>query len=605
MPSRSLKPRTPRRRRDARSEGVALVLVMIFLALMLLLGLATTSMSITEVGAGKNLRLSIDAFNVADAGASHAYELVKNMRGDFTSLLRGTDATLQNGDEFAQHPAQIYNGAALTMTGPATMFDETVVRPIGKQVCADGVGRALVQIDARHYYELVAYDDADDARAYIAASSLESAADPLHRADVDGDQRVVVRSIGYVMRTDVEDPADFSPALAESSAVVDIVVGLTPYPAVVSNDDLMVANAVSITGTLGSVHANDDLVLGSGGINIEESATFSDDDADTPPSGANATADSPYVQGFNGRADALALDDLNPYVYADRCDYVVMAPVPIASSMLPRQALLAKLGAGATQAFTTAGFDALDGTYAYALVSDGAVPPAYTVTRSNVFPWTFVDGAGATAVSVTVKELVGVWSANVTDVPDSVALPARGKSLFVLLPEANSPLSIGATTNGQISLLTNANIHLSAQASLVPSLSITPPLRPAWCRVDVLALAGMDVQLDGTAGVSDSLEGVIYAHEQFALTGSARLVGQVAAKERKLVYDAGTVSYVSDTSATPWSTGGSPVPEHGSVVNGTFQITHSVARGYLGDFAIAAWRQLRDYDARAAGITRP
>src|SRR4051812_26544534 len=86
----------PLTRREA-ERGVALILVMIFLSLMLLLGLATTMTSITEVGVGKNIRLATEAFDTADAGAAHAYELVKNMKGDFTTLLRGNDGVLYSG----------------------------------------------------------------------------------------------------------------------------------------------------------------------------------------------------------------------------------------------------------------------------------------------------------------------------------------------------------------------------------------------------------------------------------------------------------------------------------------------------------------------------
>src|SRR4051794_25187063 len=107
----------PLTRRET-ERGVALVLVMIFLSLMLLLGLATTMTTITEVGVGKNLRLSTEAFDVADAGAAHAYELIRNMKGDFTCLLRGSNWTsfgtgygsyTRDGTQFADRPALTFN----------------------------------------------------------------------------------------------------------------------------------------------------------------------------------------------------------------------------------------------------------------------------------------------------------------------------------------------------------------------------------------------------------------------------------------------------------------------------------------------------------------
>src|SRR5438045_2534300 len=93
-------------------RGVALVLVMIFLMIMTVLGLAITMSGITEVNVGRNTRLTTEAFDTAESGVSDAYELIRNMRGDFTDLIRGSDngkvswsdnlAALKNGDEFQQ-----------------------------------------------------------------------------------------------------------------------------------------------------------------------------------------------------------------------------------------------------------------------------------------------------------------------------------------------------------------------------------------------------------------------------------------------------------------------------------------------------------------------
>lgn len=589
--------RKPVRRRSA-ERGVALILVMIFLALMLLLGLASTMTSITEVNVGGNLKLATEAFDVADAGSAHAFELVRNMSGDFTYLLRGPDGLLKSGDEFHEnHHAISYKlDGTVLQDLPIDNFKSGAVNEIPQTTCHDGIERALVRIDSRHFYELLVYDNAHDPNAYIQNSNFEDLQDTLDDPSIDADQRALIRSIGYVMAQDVATREDFDLNLVASSAVVDTVVGLTPFPAIITDDDLTISNSVEIRGSLGSVHANDDLTLGSGNFVIEQSATFSNQTADMPPSGANQTTQNSHVQGFNGMSGALAIPDLNPFDMEElyirkQADYIYIAPGAGANE---RTALLNAMGGDAVAKYNTVPSAS---TKAILMSNDRQAIPTYTVVASGNSLSTSVPkvpgSGGAATLDVRVQSNNSV---SIQGIPPYVA-GARGAVIFVLMPKgSNRTVSMNGGVNGQIWIMTNGSVLMNGNAKLKPSLTLVLANHPPWDRVDLLVMAGEDLQMSGTAGAGDLIEGVMYSHEGFDLTGSGYIAGQVVGYEHKLVWDAANNTYISATNAS--SETGTPVPLHGSIVHGNFEVYHNISRGYLGNFAQAAWRQLRDFDPR-------
>lgn len=574
------------RRRLATERGVVLVLVMIFLALMLMLGLAIAQTTTTEISVGRNVYLAADAFSVADAGATHAYELVRNMRGDFTSLLKGDDNVLKSGDEFAQREARTYNEFGVLIAAGGDMFVGTAVKPIPMRD-----GRAVAQLDARHFYELIAYDNADDPKAYLQPAQIERAKDPGDRPDVDADQRVLIRSVGYVMASDT-DIDQFDPSKAIASAAVDVVIGLTPYPAIVSNDDLEITNTVSIDGTLGGVHANDDLVLDAGGYSIHQSATFANEDADTPPGGANVATDDPHVQGFNGNSDRLSIPDLNPFLrdIAQKADYVVLTPGSGSSGFL-RPAIYNALGGDASAKVAAAGN--AYGPEAVLLVSNKAPIPTFNVP---------IFGADIDFDDSGFK--IRVTTTNAVTIQDD-SLAGANKTVLVIMPDAASaPISLGGDDHGKVTVITNGSIDIAADSKLAPALSLSLPdyapwssKYPPWYKIDLLALAGADIRVSGTAAATDELAGVMYAHEQFRLEGNGVISGQVVSYEHKIAWWAPAGAYVSWPGA---DTTGTPIGQHESTVSGNFRVYHDATRGYLGNFAIASWRQLRDFDPAVA-----
>lgn len=586
------------KRRRLAERGVALVLVMIFLALMLLLGLATTMTSITEVNVGANYRLSTDAFDVADAGASHGYELVRNMKGDFTYILRGNDGDLRTGDEFNNKGRiKTYkNDGTIRADDPGVNFDTTKVTVIEEQLGADGYTRALHQIDARHFYELIAYDNAHDTRAWLAKNQTEDTNDTLDSPTTDCDQRILIRSIGYIMGEDTTK-ANFRPENAIASAVVDVVVGLTPYPAIITENDLTIQNGVEIRGTLGAVHSNDNLTLGGGSWFIEQSATFSNDDTGDSDAGSNSTADSNNVQGFNGPAGRLFIPDINVFDASPGAQYIAknadfIAVTGGASDNL-RTALVTAMGGNAATVMAPY----LAAGTACVITNDLATPPVYTVVQTTT--GSYSTGTGAARFEVDVKSNDSVVVGDIPTAPPAGTF-VTGKGLFVLMPEGSSTRDVHLNVpDGQLTLMTNGSVLLNGNCTIRPSKRIVTPNAPPWNSIDLLVLCGEDLTMNGTAGAGNEIEGVIYAHEQFDLSGSGYITGQVVGYDLDLVWDSATSNYKSNTAAPPASRvltnpGGSMITTD-SIVRGNFEVNHNTSTGYIGNFAQSAWRQLRDF----------
>jgi hypothetical protein len=595
--------RRPVRRRTA-ERGVALVLVLIFLSLMLLLGLATTMTSITEVSVGRNYKLSIEAFDVADAGASHAYQLVDNMQGDFTFLLRGEDDEVKTGDEFEDYDIKrTYNtDGTIREELSGHNFNPDMVETVPKVPCdSDGVTRSLYKIDGTHFYELIAYDNADDEFSWIDDTLNEHNLDPATPGDptVDCDSRVLIRSVGYVMATSVDDPgAEFDLDNVIASAVVDVVIGLVPYPAIITNNDLLVQNGVEIRGTYGAVHANDNLALGGGSWEIEQSATFADNDPDDDDSGANDTADHDNVTGFNGPASELYIPDLNPFdtaedarYIAQEADYIIIQHDAPTSA---RTALLTAMNANGGNAGTILTGAALNPGSAYFITNNRANPPTYTAAApSSASSVNFSNGlTGDAEFTINVKDNGDISLTNIPTAPPEGTW-TRGKAIFVLQDEGLTNKYVNLNNqDGQISIMTNGSVFMNGNAYVRPSVRIATPEAPPWNLIDLLVMAGEDLKMDGTAGAGDEIEGVMYAHEQFWLSGSGYITGQVVGYDEDLIYDATTMNYITNDGVLT-NPSGSAITGTSEVV-GNFEVNHSAANGYIGDFAQVAWRQLRD-----------
>lgn len=596
-----------RRRAHRREGGVALVTVIIFLALMMVLGLAVTMTGITELEVGSNTRYIAEAFSTAEAGSTHGYELVRNMKGDLTDLIRGADGRLRSGDEFANWgttPVPLWKNDG-TPSGEYApyMFDTSAVRDIPKSppIPSGGKERALQRLDDTHWYELVVYDNANSNVAYLGGDApLELTLDLTGGAadgseNLDCDRRVLIRSIGYVLGDPAPDYASFSFDKVIASAVVDTIVGLTPYPALIVNGDLNIGQSAQITGALGSIHANDDLFVDfSGGGGASGSATWSNNDGVHPGGDWNPTSNAGTgVQGRVGEDSFIDLPDLVPYDYASISDVILFDTDANANQ---RDAVLKDIAdsvaGGSLSAFKTwlvtpapAGGGlpaaALSGSAAFTLVKDSTKPFGYAVAN----PTQALYVGGGLDVNIT----------GTNDIPNGSAAEPGKTVLFVVPPNNNEIVHLNggsgsSTVAGSITLITTGSIRINGNLNIKPAFRLLPPLNPPWAGADITVLAGEDVEFNGTPTVgATQTEGIIYAHEQIDMRGNATVNGQILVLDSSIVYNGSR--YVSTQS--PRS--GSNTPIDDSDVSGNFTLNHSNISYHLGAFGVVSWRELRDF----------
>jgi hypothetical protein len=216
-------------------------------------------------------------------------------------------------------------------------------------------------------------------------------------------------------------------------------------------------------------------------------------------------------------------------------------------------------------------------------------PTSFDVTTDTGNNFTYDDGA-----NFVLNMGNGTNAAGLTNAPTGT-----GKSVFFLLDTGNDKVQIdgGLGTAGNpvvTSVLSNANIELVGSSKLKPALKITTVELPPWDKIQITALSGEDLIMSGSAAADDLIEGVLYSHEQFSMTGSGNMSGQVIGYEKALDYPSrGTVT---TNSATTSSYAGTPIDAGQSSVTGNFEITHSAGAGYLGSFTQVSWRQLHDFD---------
>jgi hypothetical protein len=358
-------------------------------------------------------------------------------------------------------------------------------------------------------------------------------------------------------------------------------------------------NGVEIRGTYGAVHANDNLTLGGGSWEIEQSATFANSDTADDATGANETGDDPNVQGFNGPASELFIPDLNPFdtreqarYIAQEADYII---VQHDASTEARTALLTAMNAnGGSSAGTILTGAALNPGTALFITNDRAVPPTYSLADSGTAATEdFNNGlTGDDEFEIRVKDNGDISLNNIPTAPPPGTF-TRGKAIFVLQAEGLTNKYVNLNNqDGQISIMTNGSVFMNGNAYVRPSIRIATPEAPPWNLIDLLVMAGEDLKMDGTAGAGDEIEGVMYCHEQFWLSGSGYITGQVVGYDADLIYDSATSNYITNTGVLT-NPGGSAI-EGTSEVVGNFEVNHSASNGYIGDFAQVAWRQLRD-----------
>jgi hypothetical protein len=610
------------RRRTSRQRGFALIFVMISLALISLLALGMSLSSITELNVTDSTRINAEAFNTAESGLAHGIQIVKHMRGDPSNLLRGLDGILHSGDEFQDWgtnlvpPIRVCLGADSSLN-LGTMFlttganavlaiPGTIVRGASDTIPRK---RTIMRMDARHFYELNVYDDADDPKAFLPDQPSEVSGDTCHDPATDANGRLLLRSTGYVMRADVPDVASFDFRNVIGTATLDAVIGLAPYPAVVSDWDLLLTGTAAVTGPLGAVHANDDLGISSSNIYVEATATWTDKvQNDTAPLTAQVNQVLTIAGGHPsilGHENEIPVPDLNPLDYGAISDLVFIdknASVADKNSVL--LGMFANLGAAAPQISMVSGIFGSAARLTLPLPIGGSITLPNVSLTNLVFQKVLVAGIPMWNVYDMASPLTpdfgihpngssGDWRVDLGTAGG--ATEALGKTYtMVLAPGTYSGATVqfaGSTASRYISVLTNGSLRMDGNTTFNPKASIPVSIMPSWAPLKVVAMAGVDVVMRGTSPSGPLVSnGLVYAHEQFDVAGSVVMKGQILSKNLSLY------SAVSGSA----NLSGSPVNGTASTVSGTVRVDIGNPLGNVCGYRIHSWRMLRDFNPQDA-----
>jgi hypothetical protein len=287
------------RRTISSERGVALLAAVLLALVLSALGTALSVSGQTETAVVRNHQRAAEARAAAEAGFSHAAELTirrlnawqangfANPRLAITAVLRGPDnaihATLAD-------PSNADNGSleALEIAGEIELPQFP----------------ALVLIPAMQgaSYQARILDDDDPSRNLTAADRTRIGENGQPYAD--NNKHAVLRVTGF--------------ALDNTVVTLEGMVARTAYPAIVSDQSILVVGSPFISGTDGSVHSNVDLTV-SGSPTLTQDATAT---------GAYTVTGNPSIGGNSGGGrPPIPIPDIQASNYRANADFVLTTGV--------------------------------------------------------------------------------------------------------------------------------------------------------------------------------------------------------------------------------------------------------------------------------------
>jgi len=241
----------------------------------------------TETMAAYNLDTSAQARAAAQAGLTAAIQVVVTSLNS-SALTPGAaiDALLAGPDGDAAATAD--NGSLMTVDGAATGLPApNVTLQLGT---LQGVS-----------YTVQVFDDDNPLRGLTLDGDAIAEIEENNVATTDANERIVVRATGIGRNN--------------TTVTLEAILGTTTLPAILTNGDLDVNGNLTLLGSSGGVHANGDLYIDSGSVDIADNATASG------LVDIHATADVGGIEA--GGQPTMTVPNVNAMDYFNFADYIL------------------------------------------------------------------------------------------------------------------------------------------------------------------------------------------------------------------------------------------------------------------------------------------
>jgi Tfp pilus assembly protein PilX len=563
-------------------RGAALIVSLLALALMMTLVMGMSLTAISELGVTNTYANQTQAFEAAEAGLYHAVNLTRNFTNgganpNFTNLLaqRGTVSTnyllgnnpFTDSTKFAAGCTMITN--AVGSDGNPIVNSNGV--PVGHQVYD-----ANNNVVAGAFYSVHVVDDEKSSSAASVKIPNFNPTGTWEDSDpnTDANGRVVVYSTG---------------TYGSSSVTLEGWIGFMPYPALVAQYDINISGNSEITGAYGGVHSNRNLIVPNGGGNswhVEQTTTAS---GVIQPS--VSAAGPPHTDGFVGQGQTqlyipkfvttAPLTTGGPATSPRIPDYIIQKVDRLLID--PDYAATNRTGETAQQRVNKleARLNLVTNSLWTAMTTGGANPnneQAISIFRDS-------NGLGTASLISSVSSTGwrynngngGYWDVQSGSV-DGHAYYVIGLDNYNATPQqsngGNVKLSSNAGTDNvpiHISILTTGSLELTGNPNFISQLnSVQTTELPPFVAPNFLFVAVEDVKIRGDASIP-RFSGVIFAGEQFDLSGNGAIDGQVIS--------------LSNTHLT-----GSPVSDNS--ISGSFDLTFNGGQA-VGRIMLMSWRQIK------------
>lgn len=269
-------------------QGMALMSVILVLMMVSGLCAALAISGNTETLIARNHQVAAEARAAAEAGLSHAVEVViaelQDWETDGLASASAAISGLLDGPD-NQTGTTADNGSLEALGIP---------RPPARRSLA---GLPGITYEARVFDD----DDPDPARdVTLSADDRIRIGEISGQSVIDENTRIVVWARGY--------------ASGNAVATVEAIVGPVKLPAVVTNNNLTISGSVTLAGTEGGAHSNADLTL-SGNPTITQDATAS---------GAYSTSGSPTIGVASGGGyGEMRLRAVNAENHLSKADFIL------------------------------------------------------------------------------------------------------------------------------------------------------------------------------------------------------------------------------------------------------------------------------------------